>query len=153
MLLVGVENQGVWLWGVQDDGRNASVWERENSIGEPWTATGEGLNEYLWHFLLLETVLGGRHGLGINNATWEQTQRFLAGWSAVSVKPWRWPGPNHALWFRDGCLAFTCANELPGTPVDAGTFYSVFVASRDAAALTGVDRLDLQWDWDSGAFA
>jgi hypothetical protein len=39
MLLVGVENQAVWLWGVRDRGGNPLVWERENEPGAGWTET------------------------------------------------------------------------------------------------------------------
>jgi len=39
-LLVGIENQGVWLWAVRDDSDNPMVWERENESGQPWTETG-----------------------------------------------------------------------------------------------------------------
>jgi len=36
-LLVGVEAQAVWLWGVQDGGGNPLIWERENYPGAAWT--------------------------------------------------------------------------------------------------------------------
>ena len=39
MLLAGVENQAVWLWGVPDGGSNPLVWERENEPGAGWTRT------------------------------------------------------------------------------------------------------------------
>ena len=33
MLLVGVETQAVWLWGVRDGADNPLVWERYNEPG------------------------------------------------------------------------------------------------------------------------
>src|SRR5215469_4582276 len=64
-LLVGVEAQAVWLWGVQDGGGNPLVWERENYPGAAWTQTRERLDEFLWHFTLVEAVFGGRFGLAV----------------------------------------------------------------------------------------
>lgn len=149
LLLVGVENQGVWLWGVDDGDENPWVLERENAPGRHWTPTGERLDEYLWHFVLFEAVLGARHALAINNATQDELHRFLRGWSRLPVKPWQWPGPDHSLWFRERSLAFTCANERPGMSVESNTFFAVFVASRDEASLARLPSVDLEWDYDS----
>ena len=37
VLLVGLENQHIWLWGVRDDDDNPMVWERRNDPGSDWT--------------------------------------------------------------------------------------------------------------------
>lgn len=145
VLLVGVENQGVWLWGLRDQ----VVVERENEAHVPWTPTGESLREYLWHFLLIETVLASEVCLVINDATKEQHRRFVDSWERLPVRPWRWPGPLHALWYRDGALALSFAEELPGDPVRPDTTVAIFVAGRTSAALARIDRLDLPWDVDS----
>lgn len=105
MLLVGVENQGVWLWGVRDEGANPLVWERENMPEAGWTETAERLDEFLWHFTLADLVFGTRFGLGVNDVSSTEVARFTSAWTALPVKPWRWPGQAHRLWTLDGLLA------------------------------------------------
>jgi len=117
VLLVGVETQRVWLWGVRDDGDNPMVWERENNPGANWTETRERLDEFLWHFTLVEAVFGTRLGLGAANVTSVDHDRFTRAWTALDVKPWRWPGPNAALWTQGGLIAWTMVNDWPGTSV------------------------------------
>lgn len=148
-LLVGVENQGVWLWGVRDVGHNPLVLERENEPGAPWTLTGEHLDEYLWHFLLVEAVLGAKHALGAANLTRDDVATFLTGWQRVPAKSWRWPGPEHTLWSNDECLALTSVNEPPDTLAGHDAFLSVYAASRNAVGLTRLDRHGIAWDWDA----
>ncbi|WP_143448733.1 hypothetical protein [Kineosporia sp. A_224] len=145
VLLIGVENQGVWLWGLRDQ----MVVERENEAHALWTSTGESLLEYLWHFLLFETVLTSDRCLVVNDATLDQHRRFFDGWERLMVKPWRWPGPLHALWYRDGALALSFAEELPGDLVGPDTTVAILVAGRTGEALARIDRLDLPWDVDS----
>src|SRR5215469_10993716 len=106
MLLVGVENQAVWLWGVPDNGDNPPVWERENTPGADWTETGERLDEFLWHFTLADAVFG-RFGLGANDVSPICLARFTSAWAALPAKPWRWPGPSQAMWTWDSVLAWT----------------------------------------------
>jgi hypothetical protein len=140
MLLVGVETQAVWLWGVLDEGGgNPLVWERENNPGARWTQTGEHLDEFLWHFTLVEAVFGGRFGLGSNDVRPAGLARFTRDWTALHVKPWRWPGPDQGLWTRDGLLAWTMANDRPGSPVTDASTYSVFAGARSNQDLIHVD--------------
>src|SRR5215469_8066460 len=68
VLLVGIETQHVWLWGVRDDGDNPMVWERANDPGADWTEIGEHLDEFLWHFTLVEAAFS-RYGLMANDVT------------------------------------------------------------------------------------
>jgi hypothetical protein len=148
-LLVGVECQAVWLWGVREDGDNPQVWERENTAGMPWTATAEHLDEFLWHFTLVEAVFGTSYGMGANNVTKAEHDRFTSGWADIGVKPWRWPGPEHALWTRAGLLAWTMVNDRPDALVTAASYFSIFVAARSNHQLAAVGDAGIDWDWDS----
>jgi hypothetical protein len=135
VLLVGVETQAVLAGGVRDDGDNPLVWERDNVPGTAWTETGELLDEFLWHFTLVETVFGGRYGLAANDASFDDARfmafaRFTSAWTALNVKSWRWPGPNNALWTWDGLLAWTTVNDRPDVPVTGASTYSIFVGAR-----------------------
>lgn len=148
-LLVGVENQAVWLWGVLDGGGNPLVRERENRPGADWTQTAERLDEFLWHFTLVDAVAGGRFGLGANNVSPAGLVRFTRAWTALHVKPWRWPGPDQALWIWDGLLAWTMVNDRPDSPVTEASTYSTFVGARSNHDLVHVDDAGIAWDWDS----
>ena len=149
MLLAGIENQAVWLWGVPDSGGNPPVWERENELGAGWTPTGERLDEFLWHFTLAEAVLGARLGLGAENVTPAALARFTSSWTALGAKPWRWPGPDQALWTQDSLLAWTMVNDRPDSPVTDASTYSIFVSARSNQDLTHIDDTDIAWDWGS----
>jgi hypothetical protein len=149
VLLAGVENQAVWLWGVLDGGGNPLVWERENAPGAGWTETGERLDEFLWHFTLVEAVLGGRFGLGANDVSPASLARFTGKWTALHVKPWRWPGPDQTLWTWDGLLAWTIVNDGPDSPVTDASTYSIFVGAHSNQDLIRVDDAGIAWDWDS----
>jgi hypothetical protein len=149
MLLVGVENQAVWLWGVPDGGDNPLVWERQNEPGAGWTETSERLDEFLWHFTLVEAVFGTRFGLGANDVSPADLARFTNAWTALHVKPWRWPGPEQALWTWDGLLAWTMVNDRPDLPVTDASTYSIFVGARSNQDVTHVDDAGITWDWDS----
>jgi hypothetical protein len=149
MLLAGVENQAGWLWGVPDDGGNPLVWERENEPGEPWTRTGERLDEFLWHFTLVEAAFSPPFGLGVNDVSPAQLARFTSAWTALPVKPWRWPGPDQAMWTRDGLLAWTMVNDLPDSRVTGASTYSIFVGARSNRDLARIGDAGITWDWDS----
>lgn len=149
MLLVAVENQAVWLWGVRNDDDNPLAWERENQTGAGWTQTGERLDEFLWHFTLAEAVFGGRFGLGANDVSPAGLARFTRAWTALHVKSWRWPGPDQDLWTRDGSLAWTMVNDQPDSPVTDASTYSIFVGARSNQDLIQVDDAGIAWDWDS----
>jgi hypothetical protein len=149
MLLVGVENQGVWLWGVRDGGDNPLVWERENKPAADWTQTGERLDEFLWHFTLVDAVFGTRFGLAANDVSSTGLAQLASAWSPVNVKPWRWPCPRHILWAWDGLLAWTMVNNRADSPVTDASTYSIFVGARSNQDLVHVDDSSIAWDWDS----
>lgn len=149
VLLVGVETQAVWLWGVRDDGGNPLVWERENTPGADWTETGERLDEFLWHFTLVDAVFGTRFGLAANDVSPIDVAQFTHGWMALTAKLWRWPGPGQTLWTRDGLLAWTIANERPGSLVTDTSLYVILVSARSSKDLVRIDDSGITWDWDS----
>lgn len=149
VLLAGIETQSVWLWGVREGDPNPWVLERENEPREPWTETGERLNEFLWHFTLVELVLGSRYGLAANDVSDQQWRTFCEGWTPVEAKQWRWPGPAQRLFARGSALAWTTVNDHPDAPVTPDSLYSIFVSARSNEALTDMDRFGIVWDWDS----
>jgi len=149
VLLVGVETQAVWLWGVRDGGDNPPVWERENEPGAEWTETGERLDEFLWHLTLVDAVFGGRFGLGANDVSPVDLARFTRAWTPLDVKRWRWPGPNQSLWTWDGMLAWTMVNDRPDSPVTEASTYSILVGARSNQDLAHVGSANITWDWDS----
>jgi hypothetical protein len=150
MLLAGVETQAVWLWGVRDGGDNPLVWERYNEPGAEWAQTQERLDEFLWHFTLVEVaVVGGRYGMGANDVSPADVARFTSAWTALNVKPWRWPGPNQTLWTWDRLLAWTMVNDRPDSPVTDASTYSIFVGARSNQDLIHVDDARIAWDADT----
>jgi hypothetical protein len=150
MLLVGIENQSVWLWGVrEDDGDNPPVWERENGWRGEWTPTGERLDEFLWHFTLTEAVFSPHFGLGVIDTGSANLAVFTQGWTRINVKPWRWSGPNTTVWTRGGMIAWTVVNDRPGTPVTDASTYCIFVGARSNDDIVGVDDAGIEWNWDS----
>jgi hypothetical protein len=148
MLLVGIETQAVWLWGVPDDDGNPLVWERENEPGTRWTRTQERLDEFLWHFTLTDAVLGGRFGLGASDVSPAGLARFTSAWTALPIKPWRWPGPDQALWTQDSLIAWTMANEGPNSQATDASTYTVLLGARSNQDLIHVDDAGITWDWD-----
>lgn len=147
--LVGVEAQAVWLWGVRTGEDASPVHERENADGAAWTSTGERLDEFLWHFLLVDAVFGADHGLGKNDATRAELAAVTAGCERLPVRPWRWPGPEHALWRLEDLLLWTVADDRPDSRA-VPERYSVFVGARSADELAAAaDALALDWDVDS----
>ena len=148
VLLVGIENEHVWLWGVRDDGDNPMVWERRNDPGTDWTRTGEHLDEFLWHFILVE-ALSSHYMLQVHDVTWADVERFTRDWTELDVKPWRWPGQNAAFWARDRLLAWTMVNQRPEEPVTAVSPYSIVVGARSNDDLALADDAGILWSWDS----
>lgn len=149
MLLVGVENQRVWLWGVQHDSDNPLVWERSNEPGARWTKTRERLDEFLWHFTLADVAVGGFYGLAAFDVSAADLARFTDAWTPLDAKPWRWPGPDQTLWTWDGLLAWTMVNDWPGSPVTGTSLYNILVGARSNGDLAPVDDAGIEWAYDS----
>lgn len=146
MLVVGIENHAVWLWGID---RSGAVFERENTDGAAWTPTGEDFHQFLWHFVLIEAVFGTEVGAAVNTVDANAFRRLATMWTPVDVRSWRWPGPDHRLWVHESVLAWTVVNDAPGAAVEEASDYSIFVAARSSTDLAAVDNLGVQWDWDS----
>lgn len=125
------------------------MWERENQPRAAWTPTGERLDEFLWHFTLADAVFGGRSGLAASDVNPDRLAQFTKAWTALPVKPSRWPGPEHALWTRGGLLAWTMVNDQPGSPVTGSSTCTVIVAARVGQDLNQVDDAGIAWDWDA----
>lgn len=151
VMLVGIENQRVWLWGVREAGDNPRVWERHNAAEDGWTETGERLDEFLWHFTLTDAVVGARFGLVAIDVTSTDHRNFTGGWTALDAEPWRWPGPSSALWTRGGLIAWTMVNSEPDTPVDESSRYNIVVGALSQEDLFQADDAGIAWEWDSRA--
>jgi hypothetical protein len=134
--------------GVRDDGDNPMVWERANDLGADWTETGEHLDEFLWHFTLVDVAFTG-YGVQAHDVTSTDHERFTRTWAQLDVKPWRWPGPNAAVWTRDRLIAWTMVNDWRGAPVTAASCYSIVVGARLNDDLDKVDDAGICWGWDS----
>lgn len=149
VLIVGVEAQAVWLWGVRPGDHNPPVLERENEPGSSWTETGEALDEFLWHFALVDAVFGTDVGAGANDLSGEDFAALMERWTPVGVRAWRWPGPQQQVWICGNALAWTMGNDLPDAAVSASSRYSVFVAARSSSELSDAVGDWDKWDWDS----
>jgi hypothetical protein len=149
VLVVGVEAQAVWLWGVRPGDDNPLVLERENEQGRPWTETGEVLDEFLWHFSLVDAVFGTGLGAAANDVSAEDFATLVERWTPLDVRAWRWPAPQQQLWVCGGVLAWTMVNDPPDSPVTETSRYSVLVAGLSAAALSDALGTWAGWDWDS----
>ena len=140
VLVVGIETQARWLWGFRGDDPNPWVLEHENEPGAPWTPTGERLDEFLWHFTVVEAVFGTSYGLGANDVGRSHLETFVAGWTRLEAQAWRWPGPDSSLWVRDDLLAWTIVNDAPGSDVDESSLYSISLAARQPESIRGLAK-------------
>jgi hypothetical protein len=116
-----------------------AVFERENTDGAVWTPTGEDYDEFLWHFVV-EAVFGGDIGAGANNVDADGFQRRDTAWAPIDVRPWRWPGPDHRLWVRDGVLAWTVVNDSPDAPANESSYYSISIGRDRDIVQAGANR-------------
>ncbi len=147
MLLVGIENQAVWLWGVPDSGGNPLVWERENQPGADWTPTGARLDEFLCLFMLTDALLGARFGLVALDVSAAALARFTPGWTALPAT--QWPGSHQTLWTMDGLLGWTIRNGRMDAPATDASTYTIQVAARTDHDLAVLDDTGIAWDWVS----
>jgi hypothetical protein len=148
--VIAIENQAVWLWGVDPTEPTTTVYERENDRDEPWTPIAENVDDFLLHFAMVEAVLGAPVGATIIDATVRQRDEVLTGFSRVQVATWRWPGPEHALWQRPSAMALSCANARPDEQIGDDATYSVFIGARQPDPLAFLGDLPVPWDhtWD-----
>lgn len=112
-----VENQGVWLWGY-GRGDDPPVFDRENEPERIWQPTGAVLSRFLFQVTVFETIWAAPHVRAASGLAREQLDRVLAPLTPVDMIAWRWPGPEHRFWVRDGIAAFAAIDDPPDTPVD-----------------------------------
>jgi hypothetical protein len=131
---VYVEDQAVWLWGVDPDDPEGEVSERPNDASGEWTGTGEPLCDFLLHVAVLEAVMGAPALVRLDSATASVLGSVTSTLEPAPVRPWRWPGPEHRLWYGENVVAFSCANPGPEG-------HTVFIGARTDAALAPFVRL------------
>jgi len=149
VLVVCVEQQGTWLWGVVPGQGDPAVLERSSEAGLGWTPTGERLSDYLLHAALVEAVLSAPAQVGLDDASRDQLRLLTEQMSTVRAAPWRWPGPEHALWQRGGALALTCVNRLPDTPAEPDSTSWVVIGGRHESDLGFARELGVRFDVDT----
>ena len=154
VLVVYVENECTWLWGVvggqeTDHDEDPVVLERENSPNGAWTVTGERLGDFLLHVAVLEAILGAPACVALDDATPGQLRDLTSEMAAVRVSPWRWPGPQHTLWQRGRALALSCVNRLPDSTVAADSTWWVVIGAREATDLAFTRNLGIVFDNDT----
>lgn len=128
------ENQGVWIWGRNADGRYV---ERENELGAPWQETGEGAEEFWLHHAAFDAVFNlpaTRSALGFDA---EMVRRIERASTPLPCKSWGWPGTGHSLFYRGASVLMICGDE---------TGFWVVVSAPTEADLGWLDDLDLTWD-------
>jgi hypothetical protein len=140
-----VENQGVYEWATEDTRENdATVWGREPD-GQSWVKEEPVLAAFVVQLLVFEAIMGARHGAGI---AWLPSSRLPDVLRPLQPLPhgyWRWPDyPTRFYAGDDVQLAVVTPNRTAADPADHD---SVFVAARDAAALTYLDGIvDEGWE-------
>lgn len=143
-----VENQSVWHWSF-GDGPNPEVSNRANPSDDSWVPTGELLCEFLAHVAVFEAVMSDRHVLVANDISRDERDSVLLKLTPCDFVPWRWPGPQSALWQGDRVVAMAGVNQRPDTPVTPSSRWFVFVGGRTAEALDHLNPPGVAWDYDS----
>lgn len=144
-----VENQAVWLWAF---GADQEVYDRENTVGAPWSITGARLIEFLVHAAMFEATIGspiGAVAIDINRTTYERAVSCL---TPVAMTPWHWPGPNSRLFISEGALLFGGVNDRPDALVTDASRYEIMVAARSHDDLAFLDDLGVEWSYNSRLF-
>jgi hypothetical protein len=129
------ENQGVWLWGRNEQG---AFVERENESGSSWHPTGEDENAFWLHQAAFE-FLSSRFPThrSQNDATRDQAQEVLSATEPLPCGEWRWPGRRHQMRYRGDSLAMVCED---------GEYWWLMLGGPDEVALAWTGGLSLTWD-------
>jgi hypothetical protein len=126
-----VENQRVWLWGIDPAGDDPAVYDRPNNGGEAWSATGVSLSAFLLQVAVFEAIMGAREPAFAGVVASPELTAVLAPLRALPMPDWRWPAAGHRLYAGDGLLAFIgpepAADETPQT----ATHHQVWLATRE----------------------
>ncbi len=129
-----VENQGVWLWGRDEDGRYV---ERENEPGRSWQETGESAEEFWLHHAAFEALTrlpACRSATGVDAHAVSRIERAVR---PLPCRSWAWPGDGHTLFQRGAAIVMLCKDG-------AGTW--VVASAPTEAELEWLDDLDLGWE-------
>ena len=121
------------------------VFDRENERRTRWESTRTRLSRFVYELTIFEAVLSADECVSAVDLTHEQVEGIVERLHPVDMVRWRWPGPEHRLWMREGLLAFAGVNDRPGTPVLSDTLYEVFVAAQRAENLAYLDAFDIEW--------
>jgi hypothetical protein len=133
-----VENQGVWLWGRDADGRHV---ERENEDGKAWRPTGESTEEFWIHHAAFDVVSTSLVRRSAQELDTETVRRIRDATTPMPCGSWSWPGTGHSLFHRGASVVMICED---------GSRHWVVAAGPAEADLQWLDDLGLEWDeWDS----
>jgi hypothetical protein len=149
-LLVWVENQGVWEWGVDPDGDDPDVYDRENEPGTAWQRTGVRLSTFLIHVAVFEAIFNARHGASTATVSRRRCQDILAPLRPIPHAIWRWPTRGSHLLAGDGVLALAGPWDYHEDP--EASDWEVFLAARDHSTIEYLaDLPDIEWAWWCGS--
>lgn len=145
-----VENQGVWLWGIDPVGADPAVYDRENEPGQPWEPTGVPLSVFLVQIAVFEAIAVAEYGAG---AAWikpEDLEKVLAPLTPIPGAKWRFPETMHQLYGGDDLLAQAGPNVGAGETPETAEYREVFVAGRIPSAVAYLQTVkNVEWDWHS----
>ncbi|HEY7521234.1 MAG TPA: hypothetical protein VIE36_23330 [Methylomirabilota bacterium] len=113
MLVIGVENQGVYTWATRLASEDAPVFGRFQ--GEPWTQEESALSEFLLGFVLLEAIFAAPHGAAAASLDPFDIDRLTRQMTPLELPPWRWPAHPGRFFIRGEALAFCCPNSEEAT--------------------------------------
>lgn len=149
-LVFWVENQGVWLWGVDLEGDDPRVYDRENEPGRPWQPTSVTLSVFLVHVAVFEAVWNAQFGAVAAWITPDRLDEVLAPLTPIPGAAWRWPSPRHQLYVGDEVLAFAGPNYGAGETAETAEYREVFVAGAEPSAVRYLSTINnVEWDWAS----
>lgn len=132
--VLGVENQGVWLWG---RGPDRTYVERANATGTPWRPTGEDEAEFWLHHAAFEAVWSMPSQRSCLQADAGSLERILAHTRPLSCGEWMWPAAAQRIHYHERSLVMCCQD------VDS---YWVVAAAPSEAELEWIDDCGPLWD-------
>ncbi|GAB2846641.1 hypothetical protein GCM10027176_57910 [Actinoallomurus bryophytorum] len=140
-----VENQSVWVWGMEEAGEDPAVYDRLNEAGEEWLPTGVPLSTFLLHLAVFEAIMGAPEPAIACSAGRAERDAALEPLRALPMPAWRWPGPGQRLYAGEGLLAFT--RPTTGPDDGAASEHEVWIAAREPDRLHYLTALPAStWD-------
>ena len=151
-LVFYVENQGVYLWAIEEkenrrdvpgqlrlpfmdehDSRpietndeDPPVWGRFNGKNDPWELEEVRLSEFLIQACLFEAIQSAPHGASASWGNQDLLDRVTAPLKLVPLGAWRWPSYPHRFWAGGGTFVSACPNGI----VDGELGYSIWVGAK-----------------------